>query len=538
MRDDDDRLYLVTGATGYIGGRLVPELLAAGRRVRVLARHPDRLRDRPWVHDVDVVGGDLGDPSAVAAAMDGVSVAYYLAHSLTTGAGFEQTDADLASSFAAAAKTAGVQRIVYLGGMSPQSHSGSTLSAHLRSRGEVGRILRASGVPTVELRAAVIIGSGSASFEMLRYVSERLPVMVTPRWVRSRLQPIAIRDVLRYLVAAASIPPEVNRPFDIGGPDVLSYEDMMQRYAAVAGLRQRVIVGVPALSLGLSSLWVGLVTPVPSGIARPLVESLRHEVVCQEHDIARWIPDPPDGLLGFDRAVGYALRRIRDRDVPTWWAAASIRGAASEPLPSDPDWAGGTLYADDRRATAQASPATVWTVVEGLGGGHGWYSSTVLWAARGLLDRAVGGIGLRRGRRDPETLLVGEPLDFWRVEERQPPRLLRLRAEMRLPGRAWLEYRIDGPAEGPAELRQRAVFAPRGLAGHVYWWAVAPFHVFVFAPMARGIVREAEIAQRRTEPGRAVPASVAPGSAAADLGGPDDRRAGPDGVGEHATMPR
>jgi hypothetical protein len=364
------------------------------------------------------------------------------------------------------------------------------LSPHLRSRAEVGRILRGSGVPTAELRAAVILGSGSASFEMLRHLTERLPVMVTPSWVDTRIQPIAVRDVLRYLVAAAGLPPEVNRAFDIGGPDVLTYRQMMLRYARLAGLRRRTIVPVPVLTPRLSSHWVGLVTPVPNAIARPLVESLRHEVVCTEHDIARYVPDPPGGPVGFDRAVRLALRRIRDDEVATRWSSASLPGAPSDPLPTDPRWAGGSLYRDVRERTVAAPPAAVWRVVEGIGGDNGWYSFPPAWALRGWLDRLAGGVGLRRGRRDPARLRVGDSLDFWRVEEIEAGQLLRLRAEMRLPGLAWLELSVLPDGAG-TRYRQRALFQPRGLAGHAYWWSVAPFHAVVFGGMARNITERA-----------------------------------------------
>ncbi|MEV6975272.1 SDR family oxidoreductase [Kitasatospora sp. NPDC093806] len=482
---------LVTGATGYIGGRLVPGLLARGYSVRCLVRNPSRLRDHPWRAEVDVATGDITRPETLAGAFDGIDVAYYLVHSLGTGPAFEATDRDAARAFGAAAEAAGVTRMIYLGGLVPAGVPDADLSPHLRSRAEVGRILRDSGVPTAELRAAVIIGSGSASFEMLRHLTERLPAMVTPRWVSTRIQPIAVRDVLRYLAEAAELPPEVNRTFDIGGPDILTYQEMMQRYARLAGLRRRLIVPVPVLTPRLSSHWVGLVTPVPNSIARPLVESLRHEVVCGEHDIAAWVPDPPQGLTGFEQAVTLALRRIKDAEVATRWSSASLPGAPSDPLPTDPDWAGGSLYQDVRERTVTAPPAAVWRVIEGIGGDNGWYSFPLAWALRGWLDRAVGGVGLRRGRRDPHRLRVGDSLDFWRVEEVEPGRLLRLRAEMRLPGLAWLELSVTPDGDHGARYRQRALFHPHGLAGHTYWWAVAPFHTAVFGGMARNITERA-----------------------------------------------
>ncbi|MET7295811.1 SDR family oxidoreductase [Streptomyces griseoloalbus] len=496
-------LCLVTGATGYIGGRLVPELLDAGYRVRCLARSPDRLRDHPWAGRAEVVRGDVTDPASVAAALDGVDVAYYLVHALGRGRDFEETDRGAARIFGERARAAGVRRIVYLGGLTPAGVPERELSPHLRSRAEVGRILLASGVPTTVLRAAVVIGSGSASFEMLRHLTERLPVMVTPRWVHTRIQPVAVRDVLRALAGSAAMPEDVNRVFDIGGPDVLTYRDMMVRYAAVAGLPRRVIVPVPVLTPGLSSHWVGLVTPVPAGIARPLTESLRHEVVCREHDIAHHVPDPPGHPIGFDEAVRLALKRVREADVATRWSSASVPGAPSDPLPTDPDWAGGSLYTDVRERTVNASRASLWRVIEGIGGENGWYSFPLAWAARGLLDRLAGGVGLRRGRRDAARLRAGDSLDFWRVEEIERNHLLRLRAEMRLPGLAWLEMYAETDGAGRTRYRQRALFHPHGLLGHLYWWAVSPFHAVVFGGMARNIARTAA----RTGPAPELPPS-------------------------------
>ena len=488
------RSCLVTGATGYVGGRLVPQLLADGHRVRVMARTPDKLRDTPWRDQVEVVAGDADDPLAVRSAMTDMDVAYYLLHSIQEGPGLEAAERQTARTFAASARDAGVGRIVYLGGLAPRV-AAAQMSPHMRSRVEVGRVLRESGVPTIEFRAAVIIGSGSASFEMLRYLTERLPAMITPTWVRQKTQPIAIRDVLRYLVAAADLPLDVSRSFEIGGPEVLTYQQMMQRYARVAGLRPRVIMPINLLTPGLSSHWVNVVTPVPRAIARPLVQSLRHPSVCHEHDVAQWIPDPAGGLLSFDDAVRLALTRIRDAEVATRWSGAAVPGAPSDPLPSDPTWSGGSMYEDVRVQRTTAAPQQVWGAVERIGGEHGYYSADLLWQVRGFLDRLIGGVGLRRGRRDPDVLAVGEAVDFWRVEERLPPRLLRLRAEMKNPGLAWLEFAIT-PDAGGSVLRQRAVFLPRGLAGHAYWWCVAPFHAFVFPVMARGIAEQAERAAR------------------------------------------
>jgi uncharacterized protein YbjT (DUF2867 family) len=489
---------LVTGATGYIGGRLVPELLAAGHTVRAMTRSPDWLRDVPWADRVEVSAADVHRPATLDAALDGVDVAYYLVHSIGTGARFAASDRDGAESFARAAAAAGVRRVVYLGGLADE-HA-DDVSEHLASRAEVGRILLASGVPTAVLRAAVILGSGSASFEMLRYLTERLPVMVTPIWVSTRIQPIAVRDVLRYLVGCAELPDDVNRTFDIGGPDVVTYADMMHRYAEVAGLRRRHIVRVPILTPRLSSHWVGLVTPVPSAIARPLVESLRTEVVCHEHDIARYVPDPPDGLIPFNRAVELALARIREARVDTRWSDTEWPGAPSEPLPTDPEWAGGSLYTDVRARALAVPSEAAWPVIEAIGGERGWYSLPLAWALRGWLDRLVGGVGLRRGRRDPATLRVGDALDWWRVEEIRRGELLRLRAEMRLPGLAWLEFRLSDGPEGGCVLTQKATFLPRGLAGHAYWQAIRPFHAAVFGGMLRNLSGAAEAAEVAARP--------------------------------------
>ncbi|MFJ9152292.1 SDR family oxidoreductase [Streptomyces sp. NPDC102270] len=494
MDEDDTRegpRCLVTGATGYIGGRLVPELLDAGYRVRCLARSPDRLRDHPWAGRAEVVGGDVTDAASVARALDGVDVAYYLVHAMSSGSNFEDTDRRAARIFAEQARIAGVRRIVHLSGLTPAGVPEQELSPHLRSRAEVARILLGSGVPTTVLRAAVVIGSGSASFEMLRYLTERLPVMVTPSWVHTRIQPVAVRDVLRALVGSARMPSDVSRAFDLGGPEILTYRQMMLRYAAVAGLPRRIILPVPVLTPGLSSHWVGLVTPVPASIARPLTESLRHEVVCHEHDIARHLSGPPAPAIGFDDAVRLALQRVREARVTTRWSSASVPGAPSDPLPTDPDWAGGSLYRDDRELQVDAPPEALWRVVEGIGGENGWYSFPLAWAVRGLLDRLVGGVGLRRGRRDAARLRVGDSLDFWRVEAIEPGRLLRLRAEMRLPGLAWLEMGVTTGEDGGTRYRQRALFHPHGLLGHAYWWSVSPFHAVVFGGMARNIARAA-----------------------------------------------
>ncbi|MDT0267214.1 SDR family oxidoreductase [Streptomyces sp. DSM 44915] len=479
---------LVTGATGYLGGRLVPELLAAGHTVRCLARRPAKLADRPWIDRVSVVRGDLTDADSLTGALRDIDVAYYLVHALGGGADFAETDRRAARTFGERARAAGVRRIVYLGALIPPGVPEERLSPHLRSRAEVGRLLLASGVPTAVLGAAVIIGSGSASFEMLRHLTERLPVMTTPAWVRTRVQPIAVRDALHLLVGSARLPDYLNRRFDIGGPDVLTYQDLMRRYALHTGLRRRLILPVRVLSPRLSSLWVGLVTPVPSRLARPLVESLRHEVVCHEQDITCYVLPPPGGFLGIDAALRQAVRRVGAAEP----LGPAERPAPADPMPGDPPWAGGDLYTDQRERVVHAPPDALWRVVEGIGGRNGWYSAPLAWAVRGWLDSLLGGVGLRRGRADPVRLRLGEALDFWRVEALERGTRLRLRAEMRLPGDAWLELAVGRDAAGRTVYRQRALYHPRGFVGHLYWWAVAPFHAWIFGGMVRKIAARAE----------------------------------------------
>jgi uncharacterized protein YbjT (DUF2867 family) len=486
---------LVTGATGYVGGRLVPQLLDAGHTVRVMVRDERKARAHRWASDVEIAVGDGTSDADVRAAMQDVDVLYYLLHSIGTGDDFGRTERDMAQRFADAAKDAGVSRIVYLGGMIPEDEE---LSEHLSSRGEVGDVLLASGVPTTVLQAGVVIGSGSASFEMLRYLTERLPVMVTPKWVDTRIQPIAIRDVLRYLVGSADMPPDVSRRFDIGGPEVLTYLDLMQRFAAISGLPKRRVLRVPLLTPGLSSHWIGLITPVPASLARPLVESLRNTVVAGDTDIRQYVPDPPEGLIDFDRSVELALTKIQDLDVPTSWSSAATAGAPAEGLPTDPEWAGGSLYKDERTREVDASPEHLWSVIEGIGGRNGWYSWPLAWRVRGVLDRIVGGPGLRRGRRNPRDLVVGDVVDFWRVEETDDATFLRLRAEMRLPGLAWLEMQVGSTDGGTTTFHHRALFAPKGLLGQLYWWSIYPFHGIVFGGMQRNIARAAEA----LEPGK------------------------------------
>lgn len=487
-QDGRPPLVLVLGATGYIGGRLVPRLLAGGYRVRVLSRSAARIAALPWAEDVEMVEGDAADAEAMVAAVTGVDVIYHLVHSMHSGRDYARLDRRIAHTVAEAAAALGVARIVYLSGLHPD---GVELSPHLASRAEVGDILLASETPTVVLNAGVVIGSGSASFEMIRHLTEVLPYMPAPKWVRNRIQPIAVRDVLHYLLGAARIEGTVNRELDIGGPDVMRYSEMMNGYAAVAGLPRRTITALPVLTPGLASHWVGLVTPVPRQIARPLVESLLHSCVMKDDAVDGFIARPAGGLMGYEEAVRLALGRIEIDDVETSWVDGRVSGAPSDPMPSDPEWAGRTVYQDARRKDTRADPAAVWGVITQVGGATGWYSASLLWATRGLMDRMVGGIGSRRGRRRYARLTEGDAIDVWRVERVEPGRLLRLRAEMRVPGKAWLELGVD-PAGAGSRYWQRAVFFPRGLTGRLYWLAMLPFHGLVFSGMVNRIVAEAE----------------------------------------------
>ncbi len=486
--DGTPPLVLVLGATGYIGGRLVPRLLTGGYRVRALSRSAGRIAALPWADDVEVVEGDAADPDAMDRAMDGVDVVYFLVHSMSGGQDYGKLDRAIALNVAKQAAAHGVGRIVYLGGLHPE---GVELSAHLTSRTEVGDILLASATPTVVLQAGVVIGSGSASFEMIRHLTEVLPYMPAPRWVRNFIQPIAVRDVLYYLLAAARIDEQVNRAVDVGGPDVLRYSEMMNGYAAEAGLNQRHITALPVLTPTLASHWVGLVTPVPRQIARPLVESLLHSCVMKDHAIDALIPPPVEGLTGYREAVRLALGRIELDRVETSWVDARVTGAPSDPMPSDPEWARRTVFKDVRRKATTAGTDAVWRVITQVGGATGWYSASVLWATRGVLDRLAGGVGLRRGRRARSQVRVGDAIDVWRVEKVEPGRLLRLRAEMRVPGDAWLELGVD-PTPNGSEYWQRAIFFPRGLLGRLYWLAMLPFHGLIFSGMVNQMVATAE----------------------------------------------
>jgi uncharacterized protein YbjT (DUF2867 family) len=478
------RTVLVTGATGYIGGRLVPRLLDAGHIVKVLVRTPAKIAGVPWLGKVEVVQSSLDDVAALHQALAGVDVLYYLVHSMASGAGFESKEKAMAETAATAAAAAGVGRIVYLGGLHPANVE---LSTHMRSREAVGKVFLDSAVDAVVFQAGVVIGSGSASFEMIRHLSETLPLMPAPSWVRNKIEAIAVRDVLHYLVGAASMDGPVNRTFDIGCRQVLSYAGMMKEYAAEAGLPYRVVLALPIPAPKLAGVWVALTTPIPLSMSLPLVESLQHDAVSREHDIDAYITVPADGLTPYRRAVALALGKERDGQVETTWSNA---GADADPLPSDPDWAGHTVYMDDRTFHGDVDPAHVWTIIEGIGGRNGWYSLPLAWRVRGWLDKLTGGAGLLRGRRHPGTLASGEVVDWWRVERIERGKLLRLRAEMRAPGRAWLELSVEPDGTG-SRYRQRAIFFPKGLSGKLYWLAVLPFHSLIFPAMARNITTAA-----------------------------------------------
>lgn len=472
---------LVTGCTGYIGARLVPRLQAAGHVVRCMARDPRTLADR--FPDAEVVRGDVFDSESLRAALSGVDLAFYLIHSMNARQhDFAKADREAAVNFGKAAKAQRVQRVVYLGGL---GDADAGLSAHLRSRQDVGELLRVHGPTITEFRAALIIGSGSASFEMIRYLTERLPLMIAPKWVATRCQPIAIADVLAYLVQAVDRPQTAGRIYEIGGTDVLAYRDLMLRYAKLRGLRRRIIV-VPFFTPHLSSYWIHLVTPIPSSIARPLIEGLRSEVVVHEPAAARDFDVRP---MGFDAAVAQAFDRSQSEtqeNESTWFDADDVRT-----LPGTFQGLTQGMLIDRRERDSVASAAAIFKVVEGLGGKRGWLYADRLWALRGIVDTLAGGIGMRRGRRSPTSLRVGDAVDFWRVDAIEPGHLLRLRAEMKLPGRAWLEFLVE-PAQPASRLRLTAFFEPRGLLGYLYWYGVAIFHNAVFGGLITAIVKAAE----------------------------------------------
>ncbi len=467
---------LVTGATGYVGGRLLKKFESVGCPVRCLARQPEHLKSRV-APSTEVFQGDLLDESSLEKAMTDIETAYYLVHSMGTKGGFEEEEKNSASYFASAAKKTGVKKIIYLGGIC----HGSDLSPHLKSRKQVGEILRESGIPVIEFQASIIIGSGSLSFEMIRALMERLPIMTTPKWVNVLAQPIAIEDVIQYLVEAAQIPAQKSQTFEIGGPNSMSYLDLMKEYGRQRGLN-RLIIPVPVLSPGLSSLWLGLITPLYARVGRKLIESMRHETTVRDFSALRIFSVKP---MAISEAIARALKNEDlDFSVTRWSDALS--------LTARPNWGGvrfGNRLIDSRQCEISASCEKTFAVIRRIGGKNGWYFADWLWQLRGLLDLLAGGVGMRRGRRDPENIHVGDVIDCWRVERYEPDKSLRLAAEMKLPGRAWLDYEVSSTPNG-CRITQTAIFDPVGLWGLAYWYLVWPLHQLIFSGMLRGIVKK------------------------------------------------
>jgi uncharacterized protein YbjT (DUF2867 family) len=482
-----DKPILITGGTGYVGGRLIPRLLEAGHAVRAMARSPERLLCRPWGRhpNIQIVAGDALDRTSFVHAAQGCGAAYYLIHSMNAAKGkFAQADRTAARNMVAAARANQLTRIIYLGGLGEQDHA--SLSKHLKSRHEVERILMESSVPVTNLRAAMILGAGSASFEMLRYLVDRLPVMVTPRWVDTPCQPISIRNVLDYLEGALLAPDTIGQTLDIGGPDILTYSDLIRIYAMEAGLKKRWILPVPFLTPWLSAKWVHLLTPVPASIAQPLAEGLGIPVVCRDNRIRTMVPVD---LTDSRQTIRTALDRIRQEAVDTCWFDG---GGALPPewaTCGDADYTGGTILSDAYRIVLEAASDSVWATLQQIGGQNGWYFAQPLWWLRGMLDRAMGGPGLRRGRRDPVDLRVGDGLDFWRVIALEPPSRMLLLAEMKTPGEALLEFNIRDQGANRILLEMVARFLPRGLAGIVYWHALFPLHQWLFKGLLKTVAR-------------------------------------------------
>lgn len=476
---------LVTGGTGYIGGRLIPRLLQQGYSVRCLARRPENLSGRPWntpQHPVEVVAGDILNQGSLSQAFVGMEVAYYLVHSMSAGEkGFEDRDRRAAMNFSEAARQAGIRKIIYLGGLGDDPSEKGTLSPHLKSRQEVGTILRRSGISVTEFRAAIIVGSGSISFEMIRYLTERLPVMICPKWVLSRCQPIAVRDVLSYLLAAVAEPKSDGKILEIGGKDILTYREMMLTYARVRELH-RILIRVPVLTPRLSSYWVDLITPIPASLARPLIEGLKNDVVCQSHEALEIFPFEP---LGYEEAVRLAFDRTQQGNLESIWSGAESSLARSSPPPIQIREG---MIIETRDIVAHAPVEKIFKVLCSLGGKRGWLYANWIWRLRGFMDRLLGGIGMRRGRRDPDSLQTGDAVDFWRVEEIVENHLLRLRAEMKVPGKAWLQFQIQNESgRSGSLLTQTAFFEPKGLGGLLYWYLLYPIHRMIFSGLCRRI---------------------------------------------------
>jgi uncharacterized protein YbjT (DUF2867 family) len=479
----EPRIPLVTGATGYIGGRLVQRLAETGHHPRAFVRDPARLASRSWADKIDIVSGDVLEYETILPALQDISTAYYLVHSMRSGAGFRERDLRGAMNFARAATAAGVDRIIYLGGLAPpRGH----LSPHMGSRLEVGLALRPYGTPVTEFRAGIVVGSGSVSFEMIRYLTERMPIMFCPVWARRPTQPICIRNVLDYLVAALELPDGAPQIIEIGGPQVLTYADMLHSYARVRGLR-RWIIPIPLLNPSLCSFMVGLLTPVPSAVARPLIESMRHEVLVRDQSARTLFPDIE--LIDYEQALTLALRHLETQDVKTRWTDA-LASSVTTGKPADFTMHEGVII--ESRTTRVAAPSVaVYRAFSGLGGSRGWLYANWTWSLRGLLDRLVGGVGLHRGRRDPDHLRLGDVLDFWRVERIEEGRLLLLRLEARSPGPMWLQYEAVPVSAEQTTLNQIVYFAPKGLAGLLYWHSLYPLHKRIFSRLVERVARRA-----------------------------------------------
>ena len=478
-----DRNILVTGATGYVGGRLVPRLLDAGYRVRCLVRDPARLQGRPWLGRVEVVAGDALSPASLAVAMEGISGAYYLIHGMRGGRDDAERDMQAARNFAAAAELVGIERIIYLGELVDPT---AKLSPYLRSRHETGYILRRGRVPVTEFRAGMIVGSGSALFEMIRYLVEREAVLLCPAWFFSLAQPIGVRNVLDYLVAALETPPSVGKLIEIGGAERLTYAEMLLGYARQRGLK-RLLIHMPLQTPRLSAYWVHMVTPIPWRIVLPLIEGLHLESVVHD-DLARRL-FPQIEPLDFRTAVQLALQRIEEGNVETSWSDALVTSAGDIKPYTFTQQEG--MMIERCQLLLALPPEPIFRAFWGLGGERGWLYMNWAWVVRGWMDKAVGGVGLRRGRRHPDEIRVGESLDFWRVEAMESNRCIRLRAEMKLPGRAWLEFHAIPQPGRETLLTLDAFFAPKGVLGFLYWYALYPVHRFIFDGMIRKVAERA-----------------------------------------------
>ena len=475
------RRVLVTGATGYIGGRLVPRLIDTGDcDVRILVREHEPIHGRPWEKMVDVAIGDVLRPETLPDALEGVDTAYYLIHAMGASGDFAERDRRGAENFGLAAKKAGVKHIVYLGGLQPEDSQRA--SPHLSSRAETGRVL-AKHVPTTELRAGPIIGSGSASFEMVRYLTERLPAMVAPKWINNLVQPIAVRDILAYLIAAGQREPL--GVVDVGG-EQLTFKAMMHGYAGVRGFK-RIILPVPVLAPGLAARWVGFVTPIPNRLAVPLIEGVVQPLVVRDTKAREYFPEVEP--IDYREAVELALGKIDLGDIETRWSGSFDIGHRLHLEDSK------GIVREVRRVEAGCSPSALYRAFTSLGGERGYLTFDWAWRLRGMMDKLVGGPGLRRGRRHPDELLPGEAMDFWRVEEVEPNQRLTLRAEMKLPGEAWLRWEVcrENDGEEAVYLEQTAAFRPRGLPGLLYWWALYPIHLIMFTRMARAIAKRGQL---------------------------------------------